>query len=402
MKKYLGVTFIIFLFSACGGGGSSGGSEILGNPSVAANSAPYTGGLCPDGGITVETGIDDNGNGVLDTSEVDDTQIVCNGADGATGATGTDGVDGATGSDGLTTLIVISTESAGANCASGGKKIEVGLDDNGDTVLDAGEVDDTQYLCTGEAIASDGTISAPVAVDLAAGSVAGYVNGADYAYYTFDSDSAGIYVMALTATASDLSWEVYSDQRQTNLVADCDTAIFTGAADESCSADLSAATTYYLLVKEWEGVAGSFTMSLSVPVAYVSLDVPVAITDSSTVTSTIDIADTGTIYDVNVGLDITHTWNSDLDIFLISPAGTRIELSTDNSGANYTSTIFDDEAGTLITAGSAPFTGSFVPEAVLFTLDGESITGTWTLEITDDMGGDTGTLDAWNLEITSN
>ena len=40
---------------------------------------------CANGGITVESGIDENGNGILDDSEVDLVEIVCNGEDGADG-----------------------------------------------------------------------------------------------------------------------------------------------------------------------------------------------------------------------------------------------------------------------------------------------------------------------------
>ena len=51
----------------------------------------------------------------------------------------------------------VTTEAAGANCTSGGKKIEVGLDDGMPTgtarngMLEAGEVDSTSYVCNGAA-----------------------------------------------------------------------------------------------------------------------------------------------------------------------------------------------------------------------------------------------------------
>lgn len=50
---------------------------------------------CPTGGILVETGIDKNGNGVLDVSEVSKSQKVCNGATGPAGS-GTSSVDPST------------------------------------------------------------------------------------------------------------------------------------------------------------------------------------------------------------------------------------------------------------------------------------------------------------------
>jgi hypothetical protein len=80
-----------------------------------------------------------------------------NGADGADGVNGTNGADGDKGDvgedgiDGMTALAVTTTESAGANCADGGLKIEVGVDDNGDGTLNSNsnEIDHTQYVCNG-------------------------------------------------------------------------------------------------------------------------------------------------------------------------------------------------------------------------------------------------------------
>ena len=38
---------------------------------------------CPDGGVQIDVGVDDNENGVLDSSEIDQTTYICNGADGS-------------------------------------------------------------------------------------------------------------------------------------------------------------------------------------------------------------------------------------------------------------------------------------------------------------------------------
>ena len=84
------------------------------------------------------------------------------GADGAagpagpTGATGPDGATGPTGptgSAGHSSLISTTAEPSGSNCSGGGLKIQVGIDDGDgggtadDNVLQAGEVDQTTYLC---------------------------------------------------------------------------------------------------------------------------------------------------------------------------------------------------------------------------------------------------------------
>jgi len=144
--QMLTVFALAFTLTACGGSktdtGSSSGNTNTGNPSVAVNASPYTGSVCPNGGITVETGIDENSNGILDTGEVDETQIICNGTNGTNGT------------DGSSIAISLTIEPVGSNCANGGIKIEAGVDDNGNGVLDIpGEVDDTDYVCNG----SDGS-----------------------------------------------------------------------------------------------------------------------------------------------------------------------------------------------------------------------------------------------------
>ncbi len=142
-------------------------------------------------------------------------------------------------------------------------------------------------------------------------------------------------------------------------------------------------------------------LSFTVQEIFTSSDVPISITDNTTVTSSIFVGASGTVNDVNIGLDITHTWDADLDIILQSPAGTRVILSSDNggSGDHYTGTIFDDEASLAITSAAAPFNGTFRPEGLLSAFDGESVNGTWILEIFDDTAGDIGTLNSWYLDF---
>lgn len=132
---------------------------------------------------------------------------------------------------------------------------------------------------------------------------------------------------------------------------------------------------------------------------YFSEDVPKAIPDASTTTSALDVAETGIIVDLNVKLSIDHESNGNLDIYLIAPDGTRLELFTDVGGisSNFVDTIIDSEAGQSITEGSAPFTDSYRPEGNLADLYGKDINGTWTLEVTDDWGGNVGTVNSWSL-----
>lgn len=63
---------------------------------------------------------------------------------------------------GRATLAVRRAEPAGAICANGGARIDTGFDDDGDSLLDADEVDVSAYICNGV----DGQAGAPGASDL--------------------------------------------------------------------------------------------------------------------------------------------------------------------------------------------------------------------------------------------
>lgn len=124
--------------------------------------------------------------------------------------------------------------------------------------------------------------------------------------------------------------------------------------------------------------------------------------NNATYTSTLTVGDSYSIQDLNVRVSLTHERAEDLDVFLIAPDGTRIELFTDvggGSGQGFNDTVLDDEAATSVTAGSAPFAGSCRPEGDLSILDGMNISGTWTLEVADDRTGKTGTLNSWSIIV---
>ncbi len=125
----------------------------------------------------------------------------------------------------------------------------------------------------------------------------------------------------------------------------------------------------------------------------------------------ISVADAGTVTDVDVRVRINHTWDSDVDISLTGPNAVTIDLSSDNGGGsdNYgsgnadcsgTPTVFDDEAGTPVASGTAPFAGSYSPEMALSAFDGIPAAGNWTLNIADDLGVDSGSLFCYEIVIT--
>ena len=110
-----------------------------------------------------------------------------------------------------------------------------------------------------------------------------------------------------------------------------------------------------------------------------------------------------TVSDMNVRVNLQHTYDGDLAISLLSPAGTQVSLSNrlGGSGQNFTNTVFDDEAGTAISAGSAPFTGSFRPSSTLNAVDGQALSGNWRLRVEDLAGVDSGSVISWSVEFVT-
>ena len=141
------------------------------------------------------------------------------------------------------------------------------------------------------------------------------------------------------------------------------------------------------------------------PGGYSSTDVPKTFGLSpTTTTSVINVPDAGTVADVNVTLDIAHTWDSDVQIYLTPPGGSPIPLALElgGNGDHYQATIFDDEAATSILSGVPPFNGTFRPQSPLSQADGMAMNGNWTLTLTDVFpAADDGTLNSWSLSLTA-
>jgi subtilisin-like proprotein convertase family protein len=135
-----------------------------------------------------------------------------------------------------------------------------------------------------------------------------------------------------------------------------------------------------------------------------SSDVPKAIPDVNSVQSVLNVSGVGNILSVTVTVNITHTFDSDLVLTLINPAGTSVTLALNRggSGDNFTNTTFSDAAATAISAGTAPFSGTFRPETALAALIGQNANGTWKLQVEDTSSRDTGTINSWSITLGSN
>jgi len=112
----------------------------------------------------------------------------------------------------------------------------------------------------------------------------------------------------------------------------------------------------------------------------------------------------GTIIDASaqifsVCVNLEHSYDSDVELYLQAPNGTVITLSSDNGGGgdDYTNTCFTPTAVTPITAGTAPFTGDFLPEGNFADLNGTPVAGAWILQVADDQNGFSGNFIGWTI-----
>lgn len=123
------------------------------------------------------------------------------------------------------------------------------------------------------------------------------------------------------------------------------------------------------------------------------------IDDSRTCTNPLvrnfNVSDSFTVTDVDIGVLITHTWRGDLQITLVSPNGTRVQLTNGDtqstSGDNF-NVVLDDAAAQLVNTDSPtanhsnaapPFQNRFRPRSALSAFNGQNSAGTWRLEMCD-------------------
>ena len=114
---------------------------------------------------------------------------------------------------------------------------------------------------SGTRYSNQGTPSSPVTLTVGqnhSGSVAAYGTS----FYRFSTTVDGVYTIALTNTASDLSWDLLNNAG--TLIEWCDD--FDWRADEICSTpSLPPATTFFVIVEEWDRVGGRFNLLVSAP-----------------------------------------------------------------------------------------------------------------------------------------
>lgn len=130
----------------------------------------------------------------------------------------------------------------------------------------------------------------------------------------------------------------------------------------------------------------------------------IATTANSIATVPIEVTGGLTIGDINVTLDITHTYIQDMKYYLEGPAAIGSPIITlfdepcgDNDDINCTL----DDAGANFTCGAtAPsITGTVKPFGYLTELNNLPADGTWILRVVDAYNGDGGSINAVTLSI---
>lgn len=134
----------------------------------------------------------------------------------------------------------------------------------------------------------------------------------------------------------------------------------------------------------------------------------ISVTGTPVVTSTLSVSGVGTVLrDVDAVTTIAHSFNADLYITLMSPAGTIVTLTSGNGAGldnGFNGTTWNDSASIPVTDNN--FVDTFassplIPEEALGAFIGEDPNGTWTLTISDQTAGDGGTLTSWGLNLTT-
>jgi subtilisin-like proprotein convertase family protein len=103
------------------------------------------------------------------------------------------------------------------------------------------------------------------------------------------------------------------------------------------------------------------------------------------VSSTIAIAQSGTVAEIKVSVDIKHSYIGDLRVVLTSPSGRSTVLHPQLGGS----------ADNLVTTYNSAVPG------ILDDMVGQPMMGTWTLNVSDRARVDVGKLRKWSIELRS-
>ena len=150
---------------------------------------------------------------------------------------------------------------------------------------------------------------------------------------------------------------------------------------------------------------GSFDTTCEI---YQAADIPKTIPDAnpSGIESVITVSDDFEVTDVNLNLDLTHTWLWDLQIYLKAPNGEEALIYDKSCGSSGVqrqgiNAVFDDAVSVSVCNNNSipAISGATKPMSLLSILNGGSSQGDWTLRVIDNSSGDVGTINSWSIEL---
>ncbi|HED53457.1 MAG TPA: hypothetical protein ENJ00_04570 [Phycisphaerales bacterium] len=212
--------------------------------------------------------------------------------------------------------------------------------------------------------------------------------------YTITSTRPTPVTVDVTADQSWISLNGSASPLSINLNGVGDMAVVTVGIDSSANGLANGLYTGTVTFDNVEGTIGDTSRMASLDVGrfiYEDANVNLPISDNSTIETTLNVPDAFCVADLDVEINITHTYIGDLIVELDSPQGTTVRLHDRTGGSTDDLVVtYDNEAGTQ-------------PDGPgdLIDFDGEIATGVWTLRVSDNAGGDVGTLNSWKLKIAS-
>lgn len=224
-----------------------------------------------------------------------------------------------------------------------------------------------------------------------------------------DQEASPMFEWAASAQASTYTIEIASDAAFSNIVASDQVSGTTYTLPDS----LAPLTTYYWRVRA-DNICG--TSSISAGFSFTTRNI-ICVTSGNAIPDNnaagLDSATTlpsgGELTDLNISINATHTYVGDL-IFTLTheDTGTAVVM-IDRPGVpasgfgcsnNDVDAIMDDDGTLPVENECAPgpaLTGTLIPNNPLAAFNGEDLTGTWTLNVSDNAGVDLGTLNEWCL-----
>ena len=212
-----------------------------------------------------------------------------------------------------------------------------------------------------------------------------------------------------TGTGTSYTIEIATDAGFTNIV---ETATVGGTT--YTSSGLAANTTHFWRVTA-DNVCGGNTSAAwsftTVDLLCSSPNLTIPDNNPTGVTNDLIVGNSGSIDDLNVSVEMTHSWVGDV-VFTLQHVDTGttvtfydrpgVPASTFGCSGDNVDATLDDEAATPVEdecgAGVPAIAGSFIPNNPLSAFDGEDLAGTWRITASDLAGGDTGTLNTWCID----